>query len=227
VRTELGLKGHFWSESVLKWENHSLFEKYPLQAKWRNTCILWRTTICVRSRSVFQIVSQWELSYLIKRIQPSSQGFQVWGHITICQNSSIQVKGRSSISVGRKPSMLEAGASSTMFPCEKWVSLWKIYLWSERVLNWENHSLYEKFPVQWNGETDVSYGAIQYVLDIGVSCPLVPRRIELPFERNTAYLLGFSSVRNISFLQNSSIQVNWGNTVSLGKKTTYVGRRKV
>jgi hypothetical protein len=66
------------------------------------------------------------------------------------QNSSIQVKGRSTVSVVRKQLMLEAGGSRTL-------------------------------------------------LDVG---------IELPFERNTTYLSGYSSVRNITFVQNTSIQLN-------------------
>jgi hypothetical protein len=43
-------------------------------------------------------------------------------------------------------------------------------------------------------------------------------RIELPFERNTAYHSGFSSVRNINFVQNISIQVKGRSTESLGKR---------
>jgi hypothetical protein len=42
--------------------------------------------------------------------------------------------------------------------------------------------------------------------------------IQLPFERNTAYLSGFSSVRNITFVENSSIEVNERTTVSLLRK---------
>jgi hypothetical protein len=45
-----------------------------------------------------------------------------------------------------------------------------------------------------------------------------PRRIELPFERNTDYLSGFSSVRNSSLVEKGSIQVN-------GRSTVYVGRK--
>jgi hypothetical protein len=52
-------------------------------------------------------------------------------------------------------------------------------------------------------------------------------KIELPFERNTAYISGFSSGRNIHFLQKSTIQFTWGNTVSLGKKTIYVRSRSI
>jgi hypothetical protein len=43
-------------------------------------------------------------------------------------------------------------------------------------------------------------------------------RIELPFERKTAYLCGFSSVRNKTFVQNSSIKVNGRSSVSVGRK---------
>jgi hypothetical protein len=28
------------SESILQWQNHSVYEKYPLQTKWTDTCIL-------------------------------------------------------------------------------------------------------------------------------------------------------------------------------------------
>jgi hypothetical protein len=41
----------------------------------------------------------------------------VW-NITIVPNSSIQVNGRNTVSIVRKASMLEAGGSGTMFPCE-------------------------------------------------------------------------------------------------------------
>jgi hypothetical protein len=43
-------------------------------------------------------------------------------------------------------------------------------------------------------------------------------RIELPIERNTADLSGFSSGRNIHSVQNSSIQVT-------GRSTEYLGRK--
>jgi hypothetical protein len=56
----------------------------------------------------------------------------------------------------------------------------------------------------------------QYILlEAGLSCALFPVVIELPFERNTAYLSRFSCVKNVTFVQNSSIQVNGGSTVSL------------
>jgi hypothetical protein len=45
--------------------------------------------------------------------------------------------------------------------------------------------------------------------------PFFPKWIELPFERNTALLSGFSSVTNITFVQSNSIQVNGRSTISL------------
>jgi hypothetical protein len=43
-------------------------------------------------------------------------------------------------------------------------------------------------------------------------------RIELPFERNTTYFSVFSSVRIITFLQNTCTEVNGRSNVSLGRK---------
>jgi hypothetical protein len=45
-------------------------------------------------------------------------------------------------------------------------------------------------------------------------------RIELPVERNTPYLSVFSYVRIITFVQNSSIQVNGRSSISLVRKAT-------
>jgi hypothetical protein len=43
--------------------------------------------------------------------------------------------------------------------------------------------------------------------------------IELAFERNTAYLSGFSIVRNITFVQNSSIEVKGRSNISFVRKS--------
>jgi hypothetical protein len=42
------------------------------------------------------------------------------------------------------PSVLEATGSSTVFPCDCWVGLWKEYPLSVSVFKWEKYSLYEK-----------------------------------------------------------------------------------
>jgi hypothetical protein len=56
------------------------------------------------------------------------------------------------------------------------------------------------------------------VLEAAKSCTLFPVRTELPFENNTAYLSGYSCLRSITFVQNSSIQVNRRRTISLVRK---------
>jgi hypothetical protein len=49
--------------------------------------------------------------------------------------------------------------------------------------------------------------------------------IELPFERNTAYLSAISGLRTIIFVQNSSIEVNGRSTVSLGRTPSVRSKR--
>jgi hypothetical protein len=48
-------------------------------------------------------------------------GFSSGRNIHLLQNISIQVTWRTTISLGRKPSILEAEVSCTLFPCENWV----------------------------------------------------------------------------------------------------------
>jgi hypothetical protein len=56
------------------------------------------------------------------------------------------------------------------------------------------------------------------MLEAEVLTRYFPVRIELTFERNTAYLSGFQCVSNISFVQNSSIQMKGRSTVYLVRK---------
>jgi hypothetical protein len=70
-----------------------------------------------------------------------------------------------------------------------------------------------------NGRSNVSLGRKPFMLESGGFITLFPFENVVSFERNTAYLPGFSSVRNITFVQKSSIQVNGRNTESLGRKT--------
>jgi hypothetical protein len=67
-------------------------------------------------------------------------------------------------------------------------------LLSESVLKWENHSFIKNTPFRRNGEAHISYGTIQSVLKTRVSVILFNMRTELPFERDTAYISGFSRV---------------------------------
>jgi hypothetical protein len=67
--------------------------------------------------------------------------------ISCVGNRSIHVNDRSTVSLERKSSVLEAGGASTMFPLrivENWVSKWMKSLAWESLLKWENHSHFEK-----------------------------------------------------------------------------------
>jgi hypothetical protein len=77
-----------------------------------------------------------------------------------------------------------------------------------------------------NGETHVSYGTVQSVLEAGVLACCFPIIIEFPFKSNVAYLSGFSSMRNIIFVQNSSILVKGRRIVSLGRKPSMFQARR-
>jgi hypothetical protein len=77
-----------------------------------------------------------------------------------------------------------------------------------------------------NGRRNVSLVRKPSVLEAGGSSTLVLCEIELPSERNTAYLLGFSSVKNITIVQNSSIQVSGISLVDLGRKPSMLEARE-
>jgi hypothetical protein len=47
------------------WEPHFV-QNRPIQLNWTNTCIPRRKTIYVRSRSIYHIVSLWELSLFLR-----------------------------------------------------------------------------------------------------------------------------------------------------------------
>jgi hypothetical protein len=106
----------------------------------------------VRNRRVYHIVLLWELSLLVKGILPTSQGFQKWGN-DLLQNSSIQVNWMSTLPLVRKPLILEAGGSSTMFPCENWINFQKEYYLLLRVFNMRNITFVPDSCIQLNGST--------------------------------------------------------------------------
>jgi hypothetical protein len=126
---------------------------------WRQECL----THCFPLR--IELPFERNIAYL--------SGFSNVKNITFVQNSSIQMNGRSSVSHGRKPSVLESGWSYILFPCENRVNLWKECLLSESVLKWENHSLYEKYPLQmklrntcilWNNKVCVSCRSFMHIV---------------------------------------------------------------
>jgi hypothetical protein len=139
-------KEYLQSVSVLKWKNHSLYEKYPLQMNRRNTCILWKKNSMLEageSCTLFPYenwVTFWRENSLHFRV------FKCKEH-HFCANEPIQVKGRSTVSLASKPPIWEAGEFSTLFPCKNSVSLSTEYLGFESVLKWENDKC--PLPMKW------------------------------------------------------------------------------
>jgi hypothetical protein len=142
--------------------------------------------------------------------------------INFVEHCSIQVNGTRTVYLLRKPSMWDVGGSSTMFTCENWVHLWKKYCPPLSVFMCEEHELCTKLLLQVNGRRTVSL-----VKKKKHECKkheglrhCFPVRLHLASERNTAYLSGISNVRSITFVWNSSIQVNGSNTVSPVRKSS-------
>jgi hypothetical protein len=118
---------------------------------------------CVWGSNVFNIVSLWELSHLLKGILHTSQCFKCDDH-HLCAEELYLVNGRRTGSLGIKRCMLETGVSSTLFPCEYWLRMWKEYLWSESILR-GNHRIMKNTLFRWNGEVHIYYGTIQGIRD--------------------------------------------------------------
>jgi hypothetical protein len=103
------------------------------------------------------------------------------------------VNGRSSISLVRKATMLEAGGSIILFSCENWGSFWKEYLQSERVLKWENCSIYEKYSLQKKWRNTCILWMIQSVLNAEVSYTLFPYEDWVSFWKEYCLLVRIAS----------------------------------
>jgi hypothetical protein len=86
-----------WKESILlvisRGRNIHFGQNSPIQLNWKNTCIFWNNTICVRCRSVFCLVSLWELSWFWKNTAKIST-FSSERNIHFVQNSTTQLNWR-------------------------------------------------------------------------------------------------------------------------------------
>jgi hypothetical protein len=123
-------------------ETFTLFNLH-IQPNCRNTCISWKKTSYVRSRRVLHIVSLWELSYFLKRMLAASLGFHVEEASTLFKISLFTWIEETRISLVRKPCMVEAAVSCTLFPYDNWVSFWRLLPVSPDFQK-EKHLLYSK-----------------------------------------------------------------------------------
>jgi hypothetical protein len=76
VRTELSFERNNSFNLGASRGRYALFaSNRPIELSWRNTCNSIRTTICVRSRSIYHIVSLWEWNSFVKGICPANHSF--------------------------------------------------------------------------------------------------------------------------------------------------------
>jgi hypothetical protein len=76
------LKEYLLSESVLKWVIH--FTKSIHFKQNGETHVSHGKIQCIRGQSLLHTFSLWELSYLLKRMLPTTHCFHVWGTSTLC-----------------------------------------------------------------------------------------------------------------------------------------------
>jgi hypothetical protein len=114
-------------------------------------------------------------------------------NITFVQSSSFQLNGRSTVSLGRKPSILEEGGSQTLFSCENWVNLWMEYSLPLHIISCEEHHLCAKQQLWRDGRNTLPLVSKTSILEAGMSSTLFPLRTQWYCERNTCNLKVFWS----------------------------------
>jgi hypothetical protein len=96
---------------------------------------------CLRAEMIFLCKWRFPEKRTVSFTSPSQSFIR---KITFVWNRSIHVNGRSTVCLERKPSMLEAGGSSTMVPNEIWVNFWKEHCLRIRDFKREGHQLSAK-----------------------------------------------------------------------------------
>jgi hypothetical protein len=84
-----------------------------------------KKTFWVRRMSISRIVSLWELSYFLKDIHPANHSFQNGANLMSFRTGLFNWAEEMHVSLERNYCVVEEGSSSTLFPCENWVSFWK------------------------------------------------------------------------------------------------------
>ena len=144
----------------------------------------------VKSWRVKHFVFRWELSYFYKRILPISQCFRGWGMSTLLHGTRESAWKKHSTSC-KQMWGIEVGASSPLFPCENWVSMWKECLQEKSLLKWRFlHPLKITHFRQMDKASYLSHDTMRESWD-------ALSLLSLSEMRNTAYLSGFYSVETL------------------------------
>jgi hypothetical protein len=139
----------------------------------------------------------------------------------------IQLNWKTYVSLERKASMFEAGACSTLLPCENSVDFWKEYYLPIRVFKGRKHILFQICLFS-RIEENMYFSKENHLREkVDHLAHYLSGRIELAFERNTASPSGFSRWRNTHFVSNRAIQLNWRNSFISRNKSIYVRQRSI
>jgi hypothetical protein len=101
-------------------EKASFFSNRPILLGWRKTSISKEIHVSGKDEHWEHCLCEW--THFLRRILPENQGFQGGGILNFLQIGQLSWVGETHVSLARIPSVWEAAASSTLFPCEIWVS---------------------------------------------------------------------------------------------------------
>jgi hypothetical protein len=163
------------------------------------------------------------IEFVFQRIHPVTWAIERGDRLSSFQIGLFSCVEETRVSLQRKPPMLEAAASSTLFLCESWVSFWKECFLEDRVFRVEKFSFCSKYA--YSAELKKSLylskeSHLCYKLQRLAHCFHV--RIELVFERNTSCISQFSLRRQSVFAPRRPIKLSWRNTRISPKKIIYV-----
>jgi hypothetical protein len=114
----------FWKEycgnlGFSRWRVSHFVPNRCIQLRWSSTCISWKKTLWVRSRSIQHIGSCYNWGSFIKEYCLSIRVF------ILLKMPLFSWVEEAHVSLERNASMLEHETYNTLFPCENWVRFWK------------------------------------------------------------------------------------------------------
>jgi hypothetical protein len=144
-RTELAGERNIPCQSMFpSGRNIHFKENNSVMLNQRDTCKSWKNSMEVRSLRNLNNVCLWELDVNFKRILPTYQCFQVGKSFALWKIGLYCWIRDTGVSPGWISCMREDGVSCALFPFAYWVSMWKEYFLSVRVVKWEKHFFYGK-----------------------------------------------------------------------------------
>jgi hypothetical protein len=121
-----------------------------IKLRWGNTCISPKINISLRSRHMEHMVFLWQLHQFFIGIHPSSYNIRFGERLIFFQIGLFSSVQETHISLRRKTSMVEVGASSTLFLCENWVGFTKEYFLKIEFSSWWQTHFVPNNPIQFS-----------------------------------------------------------------------------